>query len=334
MDNLAVPHSVLQALDKAKFHTLESVLEYSQSDLVRRTGLNNCQIQGLIQIASESLLGDALLTSSLDMFKKESKLNNWGRLSTGCPILDNCLGGGILPAALTDISGTSAAGKTQLCLQLSLMAQLPSQYGGLEGQSVYISTEGSLPTGRLKQLSIGIVKKYSFGMPTLLMDNILIHHSVDVYSLIALLRHRLPALLDRNGNIKLIVIDSIAALFRSQYETSELLLRSSDMKTVVSLLHGLIYSHKITIICTNQITADFACPGGVKPALGLLWSNSVNARIILERNETVDGEEELQDNIKLVPRVLKVDMAPHLPVRTMQYCIDDNGVFGLKNEQQ
>ena len=33
---------------------------------------------------------------------------------------------------VTEVAGTSAAGKTQLCLQLSLTAQLPPQRGGLE----------------------------------------------------------------------------------------------------------------------------------------------------------------------------------------------------------
>ncbi len=337
MDNLAVPHNVLQALDMAKLHTLESILEYSQSDLVRRTGLKNCQVQGLLQIASESLLGNALLTSALDMYNKETKLNSWGRLSTGCPVIDNCLGGGILPAALTDLTGTSAAGKTQLCLQLSLMVQLPLEYGGMEGKVVYISTEGPLPTGRLKQLSSAIASKYSSlkdaVSTTTLMDNILIHQCVDVFALMTLLRHKLPTLLDRHSDIRLIVIDSIAALFRSQYETSEMLMRSDDMKTVISLLRGLIHSYRITIICTNQITANLSHTDDsrtrVQPALGLLWSNCVNARIILERNETVDDNERLQEAVVMVPRVLKVDMAPHLPVRTVHYCINNNGVFGI-----
>ena len=68
-----------------------------------------------------------------------------GWLSTGCPVLDKALHGGLLVPGITEIAGTSAAGKTQLCLQLCLTVQLPREKGGLEGgrhrhitlQSVY-----------------------------------------------------------------------------------------------------------------------------------------------------------------------------------------------------
>ena len=34
---------------------------------------------------------------------------------------------------VTELSGVSAAGKTQLCLQLSLVVQLSQRQGGLDG---------------------------------------------------------------------------------------------------------------------------------------------------------------------------------------------------------
>ena len=55
-----------------------------------------------------------------------------GRLSVGCAMLDSSLRGGLLVPGLTEIAGTSAAGKTQLCLQLCLTAQLPREHGGLD----------------------------------------------------------------------------------------------------------------------------------------------------------------------------------------------------------
>ena len=44
---------------------------------------------------------------------------------------------------VTEVAGTSAAGKTQLCLQLSLTAQLPPQRGGLEAGTLasYVRTQ-------------------------------------------------------------------------------------------------------------------------------------------------------------------------------------------------
>lgn len=56
-----------------------------------------------------------------------------GRLSWGCSILDSQLGDGVLVPGVTELSGVSAAGKTQLCLQLSLVVQFPEGQGGLNG---------------------------------------------------------------------------------------------------------------------------------------------------------------------------------------------------------
>jgi predicted ATP-dependent serine protease len=36
------------------------------------------------------------------------------RLSTGCENIDQCLGGGVLPRGITEISGEASAGKTQV----------------------------------------------------------------------------------------------------------------------------------------------------------------------------------------------------------------------------
>lgn len=53
------------------------------------------------------------------------------RLSVGCPLLDQLLRGGLPVAGVTELSGESGAGKTQLALQLCMTVQYPTQYGGL-----------------------------------------------------------------------------------------------------------------------------------------------------------------------------------------------------------
>ena len=63
-----------------------------------------------------------------------------GRLSTSCPVLNSWLKGGLLVPGVTEIAGTSAAGKTQICMQLSLSVQLPAEQGGLDG-GMYVAIE-------------------------------------------------------------------------------------------------------------------------------------------------------------------------------------------------
>jgi len=48
-------------------------------------------------------------------------------------VLDSHLSGGVLVPGVTELSGVSGAGKTQLCMQLCLVAQLTRHQGGLNG---------------------------------------------------------------------------------------------------------------------------------------------------------------------------------------------------------
>lgn len=58
-----------------------------------------------------------------------------------------------LPHHASCPAGEAAASKTQLCLQLLLSAQLPQQFGGLDGAAVYVYTEGDPAMRRLHQLA-------------------------------------------------------------------------------------------------------------------------------------------------------------------------------------
>ena len=59
------------------------------------------------------------------------RLESGLRLSVGCPVLDELLRGGLPVGGVTELSGESGAGKTQLALQLCLSVQYPTQHGGL-----------------------------------------------------------------------------------------------------------------------------------------------------------------------------------------------------------
>lgn len=327
MDHLPVPPNVLQALRKAKLLTVESILEYSQGDLERRTGLKSTQIQSLLEVASETILSQTTPLSALSLHQESLSTPNQGRLSTGCPLIDEYLHGGLLPRAINEIAGTSGAGKTQLCLQLSLTVQLPRHQGGLQGKAVYVSTEGALPSGRLQHLSQSVARRHTTAAGTL-TDHILIHHCPTVAALLGLLQHGLPALLQQNRDVRLIVLDSLAALFRSEYSWTQMSSKTDHIKRVGLLLRGLLEHHDVTVVCTNQMTTD-PDTGTPKPALGFLWSNMVLMRLVLLRDETVDGAEDLRPSSGPVPRYLRVEFAPHLPPTHCYYYIDNDGVHGL-----
>lgn len=66
------------------------------------------------------------------------RLESGLRLSVGCPVLDELLRGGLPVGGVTELSGESGAGKTQLALQLCLSVQYPAQHGGLDAGNVHM----------------------------------------------------------------------------------------------------------------------------------------------------------------------------------------------------
>ncbi len=69
------------------------------------------------------------------------------RLSTGCPPLDELLGGGLEPGAITLVYGEAGTGKTNLCLQASVQAVLQGK-----GKVAFVDSEG-VSMERLSQIA-------------------------------------------------------------------------------------------------------------------------------------------------------------------------------------
>lgn len=63
---------------------------------------------------------------------------------------------------------------------------------------------------------------------------------------------RLPNLL-AGGKIGLLIIDSIAALFRAEYSFQEGLQRTKDLRSVGCQLHSLSKKYNICVLCVNQV---------------------------------------------------------------------------------
>jgi RecA/RadA recombinase len=82
-------------------------------------------------------------------------------LSTGCPILDRHLGGGLRPG-ITELTGESATGKSQFVMQLLFQVQLPIELGGLDGAALYLSSEGALPEKRLLEIMNAYQNRYKW----------------------------------------------------------------------------------------------------------------------------------------------------------------------------
>jgi RecA/RadA recombinase len=72
---------------------------------------------------------------------------------TFCQAIDNLLGGGIVLGQVTEIAGMPGTGKTQLAIQLAVLARLIPDLGGVQGQTLYVDCDGSFLAERAWQMA-------------------------------------------------------------------------------------------------------------------------------------------------------------------------------------
>lgn len=260
------------------------------------------------------------------------------KLTTGCDVMDTALRGGILSQGITEIAGESASGKTQFCLQLCLTVQLPAIQGGLGGGAAYICTEDVFPSKRLHQIMQHFTRKTSgkLSNPVNFGDQIFIEHASDMDDLTQCIKKKLPLLLSK-GAIKLVVIDSVAALFRCEYESWEMVKRAKHLTSFSASLHRLSHQFGVPIVCVNQVMASMKTGDTRKhvPALGLTWANQVMCRIMLSRtSQQICVPKQVTTSSvtgggQTCVRELEVIYAPHLPMLKILFIVDEEGIKAL-----
>ncbi|KAG7361584.1 DNA repair and recombination protein radA [Nitzschia inconspicua] len=72
---------------------------------------------------------------------------------TFCRAMDELLGGGITLGQVTEIAGMPGTGKTQMAIQLAVLARLIPDLGGVQGQTLYVDCEGSFLPERAWQMA-------------------------------------------------------------------------------------------------------------------------------------------------------------------------------------
>lgn len=192
-------------------------------------------------------------------------------ISTGSEKFDTILKGGIHAGGITELAGASGCGKTQLCLQLCLSLQVSQPHKG----TLYICTESAFPTARLAQLC-----ELSPLAKPMTSDHIFITHCYEFEDMKKTLENQIGFIENRVG---MIIIDSIAGIFRNTYTEDRYIQRAHDMRYLAHYLHELSVKHNLIVVCTNQVTSAMNKSDETVPALGLSWSNLVTTRIMLSK---------------------------------------------------
>lgn len=170
--------------------------------------------------------------------------------------------------------------------------QVPQCFGGVEGQVIFIDTEGSFLLQRVIDVATAAVRHCSllaeddeqraamatFTVETIL-SNIFVVRCHDYVELLAEL-HLLSDFLSEHPKVRLLVIDSVAFPFRLMFD--ELSQRTRLLNGVGQQLITMAKNYNIAVVITNQMTTRVRdSQSQLVPALGECWGHAPTIRLLL-----------------------------------------------------
>ena len=172
------------------------------------------------------------------------------------------------------LSSFSASGKSHFGLQLCVAGQTPSGTDANPCGAILLTSERKVSFSRLEELArcinpSRIGKGSDKAYAKQLLDNVHTLHITEVDGLDHALAYIIPAMISRIGAadthtgslpIRLLVIDSIGALFRSSFETgySGLTQRSKMLCLIADKLKLLAQQQSLAVVVINQVTDVFS----------------------------------------------------------------------------
>ncbi len=192
------------------------------------------------------------------------------KISTGCEVIDNMLGGGIEAGTISLVYGEAGSGKTNFCIQLAKVQVL----GGKK--VVYIDTEG-LSQDRIDQICGDDCD--------LIMKNLLIFepYAFDEQENIV---DKAVNLSLKNDDIGLVILDSATLHYRIETgHDTERGERKSLTRQITALLR-LCRKKRIPVILTSQVFTDVDA-GIFKPLGGHVLHH--NAKTIIRLDKVGQG---------------------------------------------
>jgi DNA repair protein RadA len=242
------------------------------------------ELSGMKLEAAKQAIDAAKQATTLD-YKTASEVNEkrrlLGRIQTGAKGLDELLGGGIEANAITEAYGRFASGKTQLGFQLSVNVQRPVESGGLGGKTLFIDTEGTFRPDRIEQLA-----KAAELDPKQVLDNILVVRATTTDQQILAIER--ADKLVKESNVKLIVVDSLMSLFRSEFiGRGALNERQGKLNVHIHNLQKLADNHDLAVYITNQVMDNpgilFGDP--TTPVGGNIVAHAATTRLYMRKSK-------------------------------------------------
>ncbi|KAL1932011.1 hypothetical protein VTP01DRAFT_9067 [Rhizomucor pusillus] len=302
----------INKLKAAGICTIRGVQMTTKKNMLRIKGFSETKVDKVKDAAAKAQ-GCGFMTGA-ELSKHREKIV---KISTGSKQFDALLGGGIQSMSITEVFGEYRTGKTQLAHTLCVQVQLPAHMGGASSKAAYIDTEGTFRPDRIRAIA------ERFGVdPEMALDNIVIarawnsDHQMDLITEIA------AKFAEDKGIYRLLVVDSIIALFRCDYAgRGELAERQQKLNQMLNRLTKISEEYNVAVFLTNQVSSD---PGGgmvfvsdpKKPVGGHILAHASATRVYLRKGR---GEE----------RVAKIYDSPDMPENEASYAITAGGIADI-----
>ena len=293
-----------QKLKEMGFHTIESLATATAREL-EPAGISEKKALDIIHLARTTIQlpfirADELLT------QRQTVL----RLTTSSKHLDELLGGGLETQTITEFYGEYGSGKSQICHQLCVNVQLPTEKGGLNAAALYIDTENTFRTERLVAMA-----QHAGLDPIQVARNVIVADAYTSDHQIFLLENADEII--KENNIRLIIVDSLTSHFRSEYVGREsLALRQQKLNKHMHKLIRLARAFNAVAVVTNQVMAkpDVFFGDAVHPIGGHVVGHTSHTRVYLRK--AARGP----------IRIARLVSSPYLPDGECTFKITQNGV--------
>ncbi len=301
-----------EKLREMGFHTVESLATATIKELTE-AGVGEKQAGKVIAEARDSLALSFVRADELIKMRQ-----NVRRLTTASKQLDELLAGGLETQTITEFYGEYGVGKSILCHQLAVNVQLPEEKGGLNGAALYIDTENTFRPEWIVRMAKAI------GLdPTETAKNIIYSEAFTSDHQILILEKADKVI--QENKVKLIIVDSLTAHFRSEYLGREML--AERQQKLNSHLHRLVRLSRAFNACavvTNQVMSrpDAFFGMAVEAVGGHIVSHTTHTRIFLRR--TASGP----------VRICKLISSPYLPEGERIFKITEEGVKDITEEDE
>ncbi len=287
-----VGSAIAEKLRTAGYDTVESIAVATSSDLREAAEVGvGVAVKAINSAREASKMG---YEKAIDVLERRKHI---GRVSMGCQSLNKMIGGGAETQGITEVFGEFGSGKSQIAHQLCMNVQLPLEQGGLDGKAVYIDTENTFRPERIAQMARAVSIESEKAL-----DNIYVAraHTTDHQMLLA----DKAAEMAKNDGVKLLVVDSLTSLFRTEYcGRGALAERQQKLGRHLAGLHKISELHDLLVFVTNQVQSrpDVFFGDPTRPVGGHVLGHSATARVYLRKSKANTRTAYLVDHPGLPP---------------------------------